>query len=235
MFAEFGPNIVILPSQSISPSIVKCILKYKPDVYVKLNTWSKRTEQLNLPRVTSQEVELLNLIPIKKVFHGFHPDWASMVEDWGVPALSLLPAFDNLIYKTRPRTFPAYIGNYSPFKNHDWVARLNQKFDLKVFGRGWFIPECLGPCTHETEEKVFSGLNVVFYDKWEEWGVSERIYKSLGLGGIPLVEFTPASKSLFPDLNYFNSYEEFETVFRKHKENKFAVDTYITRMETLLG
>lgn len=235
LFYEFNPHKVIVWTQNLTQNLVKALLKYKPQVYLGLNLFGPLPQQLGLPQASEPEKVLATSFPVTKVFTQYAPEYANaLLGGWAQSPTPILPAHDIQYNRSKPFGL-SYVGNWSPYKPLQWITDANKKHDIKVFGRGWFLPECLGPCTKSTEEQVLSGSNLVFYDYFEEWGLSDRIYNSLACGGNPIVQRTKVTESRFPNLNYFSDYDEMIDRIRKPKFVIHKVETYKERMEQLLG
>lgn len=214
LFEEFRPEIIIL--HELTESIAKCVLKYKPKVYLKVSNL-KQTNQITW--------DLAQQIPVN-LFTTHLPDFQQDVLHWAQigQVKSCPPGFDSIRYK-KSTSFDidlGFVGNYS--QEYELVNRATLDLRVRIFGQGWLCPECLGLCLQENENRIYSGPTVAFN--------MEQALKGLGCKGFTLIKKAPENL----DVDTFETYEEMIDKIKKPRKQKFKIEehTYVERMKGLL-
>lgn len=125
------------------------------------------------------------------------------------------PGFDNIMYKPCKSDFLSYIGTYHP--ELDFLLGMG----IKIFGRGWPTPECVGMCTAQTENMLLGGYTLSLG--------GDRPFKALGVGGKCLTKYNDGLYNLFGDsLEYFQDPQEIPEKLKlmQSKEYKFDITPY---------
>ena len=214
LFAEFSPELLIV--HELTESLAKCILKYKPQVFLKVS---------DLKQTTQITWDLAQQIPVN-LFTTHTPGNEQDVLHWYQlgKVKNCPPGFDSVRYKpAQPFDIDlGFIGDYT--EEYEFINRATLDLRVRIFGRNWLCPECLGVCLQENENRIYSGPTVAFN--------MEQALKGLGCKGFTLIKKAPENL----DIDTFETYEEMIDKIKKPRKQKFKIEehTYVERMKGLL-
>jgi hypothetical protein len=201
IFDEIEPDLFIGQTYRITPALIACFEErpYLKKIF-KAGDWGSITEEVSskYPILVATDQEKINVDKAKPDFlfihynenyinstHGFWKDSGYRVE-------SLMNAADTFEYlkgeeKNEYKCDIGYVGGKWPYKSlvlDPYILPLCSNFDynIKVFGRGWSIPQYMGYLPEGMEKHFYSSckINLCFHEPHSQeyhFDVTEKFFK----------------------------------------------------------
>lgn len=260
-FDEVEPDIFIGQTYHITESLIKCI-KERPEIKVMMRAsdWGDKQEEVDLKKypilvATDEEKRLIEKLKKETgkpdFVHNHYPqNWIDVThnkwKDIGVNPVSMLHAADTFILNRKAPVLDylkcdlGFIGGYWEYKGRSldkYIIPLCHpvgELNIKIFGSGWPVAQCLGKIPDEYMSSLFRSSTIapnISEPHSQDFGydIIERPYKVLYCGGFCISDYVEAMVEVFDkeEIVFAKDPKNFKDLIYHYKENPEKRDKHI--------
>jgi hypothetical protein len=260
-FDEFEPDIFIGQTYHITESLIKCI-EERPNlkVMMRASDWGDMQNDIDLDKypilvATEEEKRLIEKLKKKTgkpdfVHNHYTQEWIDVThnkwKDIGVNPVSMIHAADTFILnkkaplKDHLMCDVGFVGGYWDYKSKTldkYIVNLCHPvgdIDIKIFGGGWPVIQCLGKISDEDLSSFFRSSLVcpnISEPHSQDFGydIIERPFKILYSGGFCISDFVQSMSDLFnkEEIVFAKTPEELRELIHHYKDNPEERDKHI--------
>lgn len=281
-FDEFKPDIFIGTTRDMDRAVAKCLVVHDTKAVLKASNWGPYDDVIDIkkyPICVAEEQEKRQIVKLSSMigdrltlFNLYHPKripetMLSWIDN-GISVMPMQPAADHFVYypndsDERLECDISFVGGYWSYKGQNlsrYMFPLTNpigKYNIKIFGTGWGIPQYCGVTDDNTVRRLFNSSKIcpnISEPHANKFGfeVNERVFKISACNSFcisdhidSLVEdvFTNGEMVIATDPNDFiekiEYYIDKPELRKQHAEKCYhrvmSEHTYCHRVSDLLG